>query len=262
MFPLILCYLLGGLLTHAGESGSIELPKKENFHLYLLVGQSNMAGRGVVEAQDREAHPRVLTLTKEQEWVPAVDPIHFDKSVAGVCLGRTFGIRMAERDPEGTIGLIPAACGGSSIFAWEPGAFHDQTQSHPYDDAIARARRAMEDGVLKGILWHQGESDCSPEKAPEYALRLTKLIERFRRELGAPEVPFIIGQLGQFPAKPLNEWRVMVDKAQQTAAKNIPFVGFVSSDDLSANDDNVHFNAASLREFGRRYVEVYFEVAN
>ena len=49
-------------------------------HLYLLIGQSNMAGRGEVAKEDRTPHPRVLKLDKKDEWVPAVDPLHFDKS--------------------------------------------------------------------------------------------------------------------------------------------------------------------------------------
>ncbi|MFC1509000.1 sialate O-acetylesterase, partial [Candidatus Omnitrophota bacterium] len=54
---------------------------KEQFHLYLLIGQSNMAGRGEVGDQDRQSHPRVFTLNKDNIWIPAADPIHFDKPI-------------------------------------------------------------------------------------------------------------------------------------------------------------------------------------
>lgn len=71
----------------------VPLPAKENFHLFLLVSQSNMAGRGEVTADDQRPDPRVLMLDKEGRWVPAVDPMHFDKpAVVGVGLGRTFGL--------------------------------------------------------------------------------------------------------------------------------------------------------------------------
>jgi hypothetical protein len=103
---------------------------KEKFHLYLLVGQSNMAGRGKVEAQDKKPHPRVLMLTKENRWTPAVAPLHFDKPFAGTGIGRTFGIRIAENNPDVTVGLIPCAAGGSPISTWEPGGYHGQTKSH------------------------------------------------------------------------------------------------------------------------------------
>ena len=145
-----------------------ETPKipREKFHLFLLVGQSNMAGRGKVAEGDRKPHPRVLMLSREKKWVPAVDPMHFDKPrMVGVGLGRTFGIAVAEGDPGIHVGLIPCAVGGSPIRSWEPGGYHGQTKSHPWDDSLARARAALRDGTLKGILWHQGESDSNPRDA-------------------------------------------------------------------------------------------------
>ncbi|HEQ60239.1 MAG TPA: hypothetical protein ENN74_01370, partial [Firmicutes bacterium] len=246
------------LLSSLAAAETVDrLPERESFHLFLLVGQSNMAGRGIVEEQDRAPHPRVLTLTKEGQWAVAVDPIHFDKPVAGVGLGRTFGLMLAEENPEVTIGLIPCAVGGSAIAAWRPGAKWEQTGAYPYDDALRRTRRALQDGVLKGILWHQGESDSKPERAEAYPCALEELIERFRTDLSAPEVPFLIGQLGQFPDKPWDEGTKAVDEAQRAIAGSAPNAAFVSSDGLTCNKDGVHFDAPSLREFGRRYAEAY-----
>src|SRR5262245_25069657 len=68
--------------------------------IFLLIGQSNMAGRGKVEEQDRTPHARVFMLNKEMAWVPAVDPVHFDKPERiGTGLTKTFGIVVAEADP-------------------------------------------------------------------------------------------------------------------------------------------------------------------
>ena len=78
------------------------LPAKERFHLFLLVGQSNMAGRGKVTEADKTPVPRVLMLNQAGAWVPAVDPMHFDTpSIVGVGLGRTLGIQVADTDPAG-----------------------------------------------------------------------------------------------------------------------------------------------------------------
>lgn len=238
------------------------LPTKESFHLFLLVGQSNMAGRGKVEDEDKVPHPRVLTLNKAGQWVPAADPIHFDKpGRAGVCLARTFGMVLADKSEKITIGLIPCAHGGSPISAWEPGAAFPQTQSHPYDDSIARAREAMKSGVLKGILWHQGEGDCKPELAALYQEKLTQLIARFRQDLEAPQVPFILGQLGQFSGAPWNPDRQKVNDAQTGVTREVLFTRFVSSAGLMCNSTNdMHFDGKSLREFGRRYAEAYFSL--
>src|SRR5689334_23319089 len=93
----------------ARAAGPVALPPPEKFHLFLLVGQSNMAGRGVVDTSDTTPHDRVLMLNKAGEWTPAVDPLHFDKPIAGTGLGKTFATILAEADPGITIGLIPAA---------------------------------------------------------------------------------------------------------------------------------------------------------
>ena len=244
-----------------GESGSESaLPKKKNFHLFLLAGQSNMAGRGIVEEEDLVAHPRVFALDKEGNWKPAVAPMHFDKSVAGVGLGKSFAVALAEGDESISIGLIPVAHGGSPISSWEVGGYHEQTKGHPYDDAIKRARIAKKDGVLKGILWHQGESDSRPERAEAYQAKLEDLIKRFRKDLKARKAPFIIGQLGQFPQKPWNDSRGVIDAAQKQVASESRLVGFVSSDGLTCKSDNTHFNTESLRKLGRRFADAYLEI--
>jgi hypothetical protein len=239
-------------------ASAADLPPKEQFHLFLLVGQSNMAGRGEVSDEDRTPHARVLMLSKEGEWVPAVDPLHFDKpGIAGTGLGKSFAIEIAEANPKITVGLIPCAVGGSPITAWEPDAYYEPTKSHPWDDAVRRAKLALESGTLKGILWHQGEGDSKPGEAEKYAARLHDLIARFRKTLEAPDVPFIAGQMGQFEERPWDESKKLVDAAHQTLPEKVPNTAFVSSEGLSHKGDEVHFDAASYREFGRRYARAH-----
>ena len=81
-FFMIIC--LASYTSVESSIAQVSLPAKKNFYLFLLVGQSNMAGRGVVAPEDKVPHKRVLSLNKEDKWVPAVDPIHFDKPIAGV----------------------------------------------------------------------------------------------------------------------------------------------------------------------------------
>jgi hypothetical protein len=258
LLPLFLTFHLL-VSANAADSGA-QVPKdKDNFHLFLLAGQSNMAGRGKIEPEDLVPHPRVLMLTEDREWVPAVAPIHFDKTVAGVGLAQSFAVALAEADPSITIGLIPAACGGSPISTWEPGGYHLQTHNPPYDDAISRARNAMKDGTLKGILWHQGESDCKPGLADVYQRKLVEMINRFRSDLRIDDLPVIIGQLAKFAGKPWDAERVQVDKAHQAVAKGMDGVAFVTSEDLTPNEDLVHFDTNSLRIFGKRYAKAYLK---
>lgn len=252
-FFALACIFVGSCST-AISQGSIEIPAKENFHLYLLVGQSNMAGRGKVTPEDKKPHERVLMLSKDLKWVPATDPMHFDKSIAGVGLGRTFGIEMASADSDVTVGLIPCAVGGSPILAWEPGGYHESTKTHPWDDMLPRAKAALEKGTLKGILWHQGESDSKDDLAPKYEERLHAMVERLRKDLNAPRVPFIAGAMGNWPERPWNAWKTMVDQVHRELPKTISNSAYVSAGELQ-HRDKVHFNRESYIKFGKRYAK-------
>lgn len=260
-----LAFLLLALLTAVGpalaDDDRIDLPPKEKFHLFLLVGQSNMAGRGVVTEADKQAHPRVLMLNQAGEWAAAVDPLHFDKpAIVGVGLGRTFALTVAEANPDIVVGLIPCAVGGSPISSWQPGAFYKPTDSHPWDDALTRARGALQDGTLKGILWHQGESDSVAGASEVYESQLHDLIARFRTALDADEVPFIAGQMGQFAERPWDVHKRRVDAAHQSLPKQVRATAFVSSNGLAHKGDEVHFDSASYRELGRRYAAAYLKL--
>ncbi|WP_437226716.1 sialate O-acetylesterase [Planctomicrobium sp. SH661] len=257
---LFLC--LTAPIVRAQDAEAVTLPAKDQFYLFLLVGQSNMAGRGVVSDEDREIHPRVLVFDKKKEWIPAADPLHFDRSAAGTGLGKTFAIEIAKDDPDVTVGLIPCAVGGTPISSWEPGVFDAATNTHPWDDCMARVKVALPAGELKGILWHQGESDCKPDLSKVYSEKLKELVVRFRRELNAPDVPFIVGQMGQFPMRPWTDSHRQVDGATRDLPNQLPRIGYVNSDGLNHKGDSIHFDSAAYRELGRRYANEYFRLTD
>lgn len=219
--------------------------------LYLLIGQSNMAGRGRAPAEV-EGSPRVWAWSRSDSWVPARHPLHYDKPEAGVGPGLNCGVALAAADPQTVIGLIPSAVGGTSIRLWIPGMQDPVTKAHPYDDAVRRARLAMTSGRLAGILWHQGEADRGPDQLPLYAAQLTTLVARLRTDLQAPTVPFIAGELPHLNPR---------NTAQTTAFNNvlhglvgqIPHFSCVSAADLRDGGDQLHLDTASAEEFGRRY---------
>jgi hypothetical protein len=226
--------------------------------IFLLAGQSNMAGRGGVEAQDSVVHPRVLRLDPRMQWVAAVDPLHWDKpAIVGVGPGRAFGLALARRDPSARIGLVPAAVGGSPISTWEPAAVDPATRTRPYDDAMARVAVARKAGRVRAILWHQGESDATPERSVVYAAKLRALIERFRSDLGDPALPFLIGQLGEFPGRPWTADTRRVDSVHRAIAASVPHVALVPAQGLRDKGDALHFDAAAARELGERYAAAY-----
>jgi len=221
-------------------------PAPESFQVFLLIGQSNMAGRGAVEPPDRVPPPRVFMLTKELAWVPAVDPMHFDKPErVGTGLGKTFGAVVAETEPGVTIGLVPAAFGGSALDEWAPGQPH-------YVAAVARAKEALKHGKLVGILWHQGESDSAPDKVATYAARFAKMIAQLRADLGAPDVPVSVGETGRFRTD-----GAAINAALAKLPAVVPHCAFVSAEGLTDKGDSLHFDSASCREFGRRYAAAW-----
>lgn len=222
------------------------------FQCYLLIGQSNMAGRGVVDAESRITHPRVVMLTKALLWQPAVDPIHFDKAIAGVGPGLTFGKIMAEARPTVRIGLIPCAVGGTSIRVWVPGAVDAATQTRPYDDMLVRARAALQFGVLSGILWHQGEADRADWAA--YGDLLAELVTRVRADLSCPSVPFIAGELTPFTLA-MTPMTVSFNATVHEQMRQMPSCACVSAEGLSHGGDELHYHALAARELGRRYAQ-------
>ncbi|GIW96819.1 MAG: hypothetical protein KatS3mg111_0152 [Pirellulaceae bacterium] len=227
-------------------------------HLIVLAGQSNMAGRGEVSNDDLTPHPRIYMLDAHSQWVPAVDPLHFDKpQVVGVGPGRAFALEYARHHPEAIVGLIPCAVGGTSIRLWQPGQRDTVTGAHPWDDTQRRIERAMRDGEVKAILWHQGESDSRSGRGEEYAVALKELIGRFRELIQDPQAPFLIGQLGQFAGRPWTDGRRAIDQAHKLVAREVSRSGFVSSLGLEDKGDGVHFSAAAARELGRRYYREY-----
>lgn len=214
----------------------------EGMQIFLLIGQSNMAGRGAIEAQDQTPHPRVFVLTKDLAWVPAVDPLHFDKPERiGTGLGKTFGIELAKSDPAAVIGLVPAAFDGSALDDWAPGRPH-------YVDAIVRAREALKHGRLAGILWLQGEADSAPAQAATYGERFARMIAQLRADLDAQEVPVIVGETGRF-----RPGGAAINAALARLPELVPHCAFVSAEGLADQGDKLHFDSASFRELGRRY---------
>ena len=214
--------------------------------VFLLIGQSNMAGRGVMEDPDRKPIPGVYAFNKERKWVPAVDPIHFDKpDRIGVGLARSFAANLIEFKVSKSIGLVPAAFGGSSLEEWAPGSQH-------YKYAVQRLKAAIgSGGRLRGILWHQGEDDSTEARAGNYGLRFEAFVTSLRTDLGAPDCPVLVGQLGEF-LKTM-EFSRKVNEQLAMIPLHVPHTGFVSSQGLSHKGDDIHFDSASLREFGRRY---------
>lgn len=252
-FVCIFVLIAGSWVGCATNPESRNTATAPELHLFLLAGQSNMAGRGLVTSDRLEPIPGVMALQQDGSWGDAIDPLHWDKRIAGVSVARSFARAYMRENPGVTVGFIPAACGGSPLEAWVDGYYYLPTKSYPLEDALARTRGVLWRGELKAVLWHQGESDSRPERALKYEDRLTVLIDRFRTEFGDPDLPFLVGQLGKFDGSEWSDSRKQVDQIQRRIAASDKRVGFVSSEGLDSKEDRVHFDADALDAFGARY---------
>lgn len=242
--------LLTLLLLLRGAAQAQNSRSDPNFHIYLLMGQSNMAGRGPITPElANVGNARVFMLNAAGEWVPARHPVHFDKpKVAGVGPGLSFGVAMAEANPNVRIGLVPCAVGGTSIDKWQPGAYDEATKTHPWDDALPRIQNATRAGAVKGMLWHQGEADSDPTATAAYLPKLTELIGRVRTLTGQPALPVVVGELGRF-----RENRISFNAQLLKLPALVPHTAVATSENLTDKGDQNHFDGASADELGRRY---------
>lgn len=232
---------------------------QEDMDIFLLIGQSNMAGRGALEGQ-RIALDSIYMLDKNNKWVPAAEPIHFDKPAAGSGLAASFAV--AARKPGRKIGLIPCAVGGTRIEAWKPNVVDSATGYTSYNDAITRSKVALKSGTLKGILWHQGEGNSSRGRYKTYEENFENLLVDLGRDLSIniDEIPVIIGELGYFYVAKMpieNSQGMYINAINHRLAQKKINRYCVTAEGLNHKGDGTHFDTPSLRELGKRYAEAY-----
>lgn len=172
---------------------------KEKKQIFILSGQSNMAGRGGVSHKKWDGflppqchpHPSILRFSAHSRWEQALEPLHADidtSKTCGVGPAMPFARALLSSDPAafGTVGLVPCAIGGTAIREWEPG-------SHLYANMVQRAEESVrEGGEIRAVLWYQGESDTSSRHdAHSYKANMEKLIRHVRDHLRSPSLPFI-----------------------------------------------------------------------
>lgn len=220
--------------------------KADKLDVYLLIGQSNMAGRAEIELQDRDTLKGVFLYTgiEGDEWEKAANPlnkyssIRKDISMQKLNPGYTFARDMSASAEGKKIGLVVNAKGGTSISLWAPG-------SDFYIEAVKRTKDAMRFGVIKGIVWHQGESDAS--KYNTYTPKVITLIEALRDEFNMPDLPVVVGQLSED-----KDLRIPFNQMIIQLPSKVKNVGVVTSEN-TATIDSTHFDATSQRLLGERY---------
>jgi hypothetical protein len=232
------------------------LPAKKNVWVFLLAGQSNMAGRGMVEPADTIPNPRILTINKDNEIVVAKEPLHFyEPTRTGLDCGLSFARTLLKSAPRDVyILLVPTAVGGSSIHHWlQDSTWRDVKLLSNAKEKLALAQKV---GVVKGILWHQGESNSNtPDDIAQHPARLKMLTNTFREIAGDRQLPFLMGQLGSFSKNP--EQFKRLNQQLNAYSKTDKYSAVIDTGDLSHKGDNLHFNSEGQRKMGQRFAQVY-----
>ena len=227
---------------------------------FLLIGQSNMAGRGEFGEVPEIINSKCFML-RNGKWVPMSEPINPDRSIfnyfhSGRGLSASFADEYAKYFNE-DVGLIPCADGGTKLSQWMPGEIL-------YDNAVNNAKLAQRTSEIIGILWHQGENDSHfEEDATTYQQRFIQMITQLRKDLGNEKLPVIVGELGRFAASYQNgklKCMDIVNEALRAMPSVIENCGLASSEGLTDRGDSIHFNSVSYRIFGKRYFNEYLNV--
>lgn len=224
----------------------------------LMIGQSNMAGRGFLNEVPMICNERIQML-RNGRWQIMTEPINYDRPNSGVGLAGSFAAMWCMENKEEKIGLIPCAEGGSSIDDWA-------INKVLFKNAVIQAKFAMQDSELIAILWHQGENDSYNGNFKTYYNKLHTMIETLRTELNIETIPLIIGGLGDYLGKSgfgLNctEYESVNNELLRYANEH-KYVYFSTAKELTANPDGIHLDAISQRKFGVRYYEAFARKTN
>ena len=246
-----------------------------NFYIFLCFGQSNMEGAARPEPQDlKSPGPRFLLMPavddaqrgrKMGEWCEAVPPLC--RPNPGLTPADWFGRTLIASLPENIkVGVIHVAIGGIKIEGFmkeriadyakneAPGWMKGMLEAYgnnPYERMVMLARKAQQDGVIKGILMHQGESNTND---PDWARKVQQVYDALCSDLSLKpeEVNLYAGNIVQADGKGVCiGCKKQIDELPNT----LHTAQVISSDNCSNGPDRLHFDAAGYRELGCRYGE-------
>jgi hypothetical protein len=244
-----------------------------NFHIYLCFGQSNMEGGGRIEEQDRTVEKRFQVLAdfdnpsrgwKKGQWYDAVPPL--TRRTRGISLVDSFGRTMVANLPENIrVGVVKVGVSGTKIELWDKDSYQDYLATadawkvniakeyggNPYAYLVELAKTAQKDGVIKGFLLHQGESNAED---PDWPKKVKKVYDDLCKDLDLkPEgVTLLAGEVVNADQK---GEKASANEIMKRLPATLPNSYVISSAGLPAGPDRLHFTAEGYRQFGKRYAE-------
>ena len=223
---------------------------QEKYDVYLLIGQSNMAGRGKMIPSDMDTIEGVYLLNREDIPEPATNPlnkystIRKDISMQQISMGFSFAKQMYKKTGRKVL-LVVNARGGSTIEEWDK----SNSVKNYYSEAVRRTREAMKYGTLKAILWHQGEQNS--ENPGDYLPKLEKFVREIREDMNSPELPFIAGEIARWWQPNASNFNPVINKISET----IPYTACVCTKGAKSETDltDPQFSRESQILIGKRY---------
>ena len=251
--------------------GALKAAPDPNFYVFLCFGQSNMEGQGTIESQDRNVDSRFMMMSsltcgsrKQGEWYTATPPLaRCDTKLGPVDY---FGRTLVKELPENIkVGVITVAVAGCDIQLFEKDNYQSYVSSaqswmqssinqyggNPYGRLIEVAKKAQEDGVIKGILLHQGETNSGQQNWPN---RVKGVYDNILKDLGlnASDVPLLAGEVVRSEqGGSCGGMNSIIAKLPSTISN----AHVVSAEGLGHQGDNLHFSSAGYRTLGERYAK-------
>lgn len=247
--------------------------QQSDYDVYLVIGQSNMAGRGEMTEADKDVIPGVYILDDKDSIVPASAPLNIyssvrkKKEIQGVNPAMSFCRLVAEKTSRKIL-LVVNARGGTSIERWMKNykgtVRYSAKVDGPerdgmlipslYEEAVRRTRIAMRYGQLKGILWHQGESNSEEDASKQYLSQLSTFVADLRNDLDAPDVPFVAGEIYEGYKN-----AVYFNRQIRKISRKIDNAYCVSSKGCTSKSDQLHFSRDGQILLGERYAAIILD---
>ncbi|MCX5658193.1 MAG: hypothetical protein NTW19_00540 [Planctomycetota bacterium] len=232
--------------------------------IWLVTGQSNASGTGIGFAEDPPTLG-VHQLGNDEQWKLASHPLEdatrsrHTATVHGVFQATSPWLAFArrlQRELGHPIALVPTALGGSGVSSWQPGT------GNLFANMADMLKLAG--GKVRGVVWYQGESDCSAANIAAYPERFRRFVEGVREQAGNPKLPIVTAQLGRFTwgaddAQGNRDWTAMRD-TQRRLALEIPHAALVPAIDLPLSDE-IHVSAAANLALGERFADAALALA-
>ena len=253
---LIFSLAFGNMLF--AQSPENQIRKARETWVFMLVGQSNMAGRGRVEPIDTVSSPRVFSINETGEIIQAKEPLHFyEPKMKGTGCGLAFGKELLKFIPEDVdVLLIPTAVGGSSINQWiNNSTFRGVQLLTNFQEKMELGKKF---GEIKAILWHQGETDAKPSEIPNREEKMRLLFTEFRQISGNPSLPILIGEIGHFGKNDEDvKYKRLLNRKIRSYVRSDKNSALIGTKYLKHKGDKVHFDSESQRKMGVRFAKTY-----